>query len=204
MVRVEKKHPKNLKGSKVSRAQKSWLRYNIGLTRGQEPDEKTQLILWTERPTGALVGAGSVWSQMPTKLLACVAKLRSVGSRAPVRGLSVMEVWHSRLACTSSSNCNCHASFFSTWHGNQSITNNKFPQTLKCFCSTFLAFNTYPLCGLTSPFPSELELILMSPTETHGRKGVLHVHERRLHPTYIIVVVVVVYISSYDTCLSNN
>ncbi len=26
-----------------------------------QPDEKTQLILWTERPTGALVGAGSLW-----------------------------------------------------------------------------------------------------------------------------------------------
>jgi len=43
----------------------------------------------------------------------------------------------------------------------------------------------------------------MSPTETHGRKGVLHVHESRLQPTYIIVVVVV-YIGGYDTCLSNN
>jgi hypothetical protein len=46
----------------------------------------------------------------------------------------------------------------------------------------------------------------MSQTEMHGRKGVLHVHERRLQLTYIIVVVVVVvvYIGSYDTCLSNN
>jgi hypothetical protein len=43
----------------------------------------------------------------------------------------------------------------------------------------------------------------MSPTETHGRKGVLHVHESRLQPTYIIVVIVV-YIGGYDTCLSNN
>ncbi len=35
-------------------------RYNVGLTQGQEPDEETQPILWTERPTGALVGAGSL------------------------------------------------------------------------------------------------------------------------------------------------
>jgi hypothetical protein len=56
-----------------------------------------QPILWTERPTGAVMGAGSLWPQMPTNLLACVAKLRSMGSRAPVRGLSVMKVWHSRL-----------------------------------------------------------------------------------------------------------
>jgi hypothetical protein len=39
----------------------------------------------------------------------------------------------------------------------------------------------------------------MSPTQTsHGRKGVLHVHKSRLQLTYIIVVVVV-YIGSYDT-----
>jgi hypothetical protein len=32
------------------------------LTQGKEPDEKSQPILWTERPTGgALVGAGSLW-----------------------------------------------------------------------------------------------------------------------------------------------
>jgi hypothetical protein len=28
---------------------------------GQELDEKLQAILWTERPTGALVGTGSLW-----------------------------------------------------------------------------------------------------------------------------------------------
>jgi len=32
------------------------------LTKGQEPDEKRQPILWTERPTGAVMGAaGSLW-----------------------------------------------------------------------------------------------------------------------------------------------
>ncbi len=29
------------------------------LTQGQELDEKMQLIIWTEQPTDALVGAGS-------------------------------------------------------------------------------------------------------------------------------------------------
>jgi hypothetical protein len=31
----------------------------VGLTQGQEPDEETQPILWTELPTGEMVGAGS-------------------------------------------------------------------------------------------------------------------------------------------------
>jgi hypothetical protein len=31
------------------------------LRKGQEPDEKRKPILWTERPTGAVMGAGSVW-----------------------------------------------------------------------------------------------------------------------------------------------
>jgi len=40
--------------------------YNVGLTQGQEPDEEMQPIPWTERPTGALVGAGSLWSVSST------------------------------------------------------------------------------------------------------------------------------------------
>jgi len=40
-------------------AQKGWLWYNVGLTQGQESNEKTQSILWTEQPTGALMGVGS-------------------------------------------------------------------------------------------------------------------------------------------------
>ncbi len=39
-----KKNPKNKKGD--------W--YNVGLTQGQELDEETQPILWTEHPTGSL------------------------------------------------------------------------------------------------------------------------------------------------------
>jgi hypothetical protein len=63
----------------MSAAQKGWLWYNVGLTQGQEPDEETQPILWTERPTGALMGAGSLWPQMPTKLLALCCKTPSYG-----------------------------------------------------------------------------------------------------------------------------
>jgi len=33
----------------------------VWLTQGQEPDEETRPILWTEQSTGALVGAGSLW-----------------------------------------------------------------------------------------------------------------------------------------------
>jgi hypothetical protein len=29
------------------------------------PNEKTQPIQWTERPTGALVAAGSLWPELP-------------------------------------------------------------------------------------------------------------------------------------------
>jgi hypothetical protein len=54
-----KKHPKNKKGER-SAAQKGRLWCNVGLTQGQEPDEETHPILWTERPTGVLVGAGSL------------------------------------------------------------------------------------------------------------------------------------------------
>jgi hypothetical protein len=39
-----KKNPKNKKGD--------W--YDVGLTQGQELDEETQPILWTEHPTGSL------------------------------------------------------------------------------------------------------------------------------------------------------
>ncbi len=57
---LEKKHPKN-NNCQRSVAQKGWLWYNVRLTKGQEPDEEMQPILWTERPTGALVGTGSLW-----------------------------------------------------------------------------------------------------------------------------------------------
>jgi hypothetical protein len=39
MVKVGKKHPKILKGQR-STTQKSWMWYNVGLTQGQELDEK--------------------------------------------------------------------------------------------------------------------------------------------------------------------
>jgi hypothetical protein len=57
---LEKKHPKN-NNCQRSVAQKGGLWYNVRLTKGQEPDEEMHPILWTERPTGALVGAGSLW-----------------------------------------------------------------------------------------------------------------------------------------------
>ncbi len=34
----------------------------IHLSQGQEPDEEMQPILWIEQPTGALMGAGSLWA----------------------------------------------------------------------------------------------------------------------------------------------
>jgi hypothetical protein len=52
---LEKKHPKNKKGQR-SAAQKGSLWYNVELTQSQDPDEEMQPILWTEQPTGALVG----------------------------------------------------------------------------------------------------------------------------------------------------
>ncbi len=64
----EKNTQQNRKGQK-SGAQKGWLCYNVELTQGQESDEKTQPILWTEQSTGALVGAGSLW---PTNC--CIGK----------------------------------------------------------------------------------------------------------------------------------
>ncbi len=33
------------------------------LTEGQKQDEKKTPILWTERPTGAIMGAGSLWPE---------------------------------------------------------------------------------------------------------------------------------------------
>jgi hypothetical protein len=45
----------------MSTAKKRLTVVECWLTQGQEPDEETQRILWTERPTGALVGAGSLW-----------------------------------------------------------------------------------------------------------------------------------------------
>jgi hypothetical protein len=55
MVRLGKNTQKGQKPKKV-------LWYNVGLRQGEEPDEITEPILWTERPTGAPVGAGSLWS----------------------------------------------------------------------------------------------------------------------------------------------
>jgi len=36
------------------------------LTEVQKPDEKKQPILWTERPTDAVTGAGSLWPSVLT------------------------------------------------------------------------------------------------------------------------------------------
>ncbi len=57
---MEKKNTQKIKRIKGQQPKKvAW--YNVELTQGrQEPDEETQAILWTERPTGALVGAGSL------------------------------------------------------------------------------------------------------------------------------------------------
>ncbi len=58
-VRVGKKTPKKLKRVEGQQSKRvAW--YNVELTQGQEPDEETQPILWTECPTGALVGASSL------------------------------------------------------------------------------------------------------------------------------------------------
>jgi len=52
-VRVGKKKPQKIKRVKGSTTKKvDW--YNVGLTQGQELDEETQPILWTEHPTGSL------------------------------------------------------------------------------------------------------------------------------------------------------
>ncbi len=58
-VRVAKKNSPKIKRVKGRQPKKvDWC--NVRLTQGQEPDEETQLILWTERLTGALLGAGSL------------------------------------------------------------------------------------------------------------------------------------------------
>jgi hypothetical protein len=57
-VRVGKKNPNNKEGQMSIVKKVDW--YNVELTQGQELDEETQPILWTEHPTGALVGAGSL------------------------------------------------------------------------------------------------------------------------------------------------
>jgi hypothetical protein len=52
-VRVGKKRPQKIKRVKGQLRKKvDW--YNVGLTQGQELDEETQPILWTEHPTGSL------------------------------------------------------------------------------------------------------------------------------------------------------
>jgi hypothetical protein len=61
MVRVENKTPKKKRAggrSKVSN-QKKLTVVQCWLTQGQELDEEMQLMVWTEQPTDALVGAGS-------------------------------------------------------------------------------------------------------------------------------------------------
>ncbi len=60
MVRLGKKHPRTKGESKVS-SQTRLTGVQCWLMEGQEPDEETQPILWTEWPTVALVGAGSLW-----------------------------------------------------------------------------------------------------------------------------------------------
>ncbi len=57
---MEKKNTQKIKRIKGQQPKKvAW--YDVELTQGrEEPDEETQAILWTERPTGALVGAGSL------------------------------------------------------------------------------------------------------------------------------------------------
>jgi hypothetical protein len=65
MIRVWKKMPKELKGSKVSSPKRltvgqCWVQVGNLLTYLLTTDEETQPILWTEPPTGALGGAGSL------------------------------------------------------------------------------------------------------------------------------------------------
>jgi hypothetical protein len=45
------------------------------LTVGQELDEKSSPILWTERPTGAVIGAGSLWPVVRTHCRFKVSRL---------------------------------------------------------------------------------------------------------------------------------
>ncbi len=65
-VRVTpKKKPSKKKHQKVRRP-KQLNMVQVQLTQGQDPDEKTQLIRWTEWPIGGMVGAGSPWSHTPS------------------------------------------------------------------------------------------------------------------------------------------
>jgi hypothetical protein len=60
-VRVEKKTPQKLKRIQGQQPKKVNWYSSVELTQGQELDEEeTQPILWTEPPTGALVGASSL------------------------------------------------------------------------------------------------------------------------------------------------
>ncbi len=58
MVRIKNTPQKN--GSKVS-SQKRLTVVQCWLMQGEEPDEKMQPILWTERPTVTWVCDGSLW-----------------------------------------------------------------------------------------------------------------------------------------------
>jgi hypothetical protein len=44
------------------------------------PNEETKPIQWTERPTGALVAAGSLWALEPVLELVSASNLELVGS----------------------------------------------------------------------------------------------------------------------------
>jgi hypothetical protein len=50
-----------------SAAKKRLTVVQCGLTQGQESDKKMQPIPWTDRPTGAFVGASSLWPHGTSK-----------------------------------------------------------------------------------------------------------------------------------------
>jgi hypothetical protein len=59
-VRAEKKMARTKIKPKVNNP-KMLTMVPCWLTEGQDQDEKRQPILWTERSTGAVMGAGSLW-----------------------------------------------------------------------------------------------------------------------------------------------
>lgn len=62
MVKVGKKNQK--KEGQRSATKKRLSVIQCQLRQGQELDEETQPILWIERPTDALAGAGSIWPKV--------------------------------------------------------------------------------------------------------------------------------------------
>ncbi len=60
MVKVGKKNTQQTKRIKSQHPKEVDYGTMLGLTQGQKPNEKMQPILWTELPTSALVGAGSL------------------------------------------------------------------------------------------------------------------------------------------------